>query len=177
MASKYSFLIFSLLIATFLVTEIFATEIYVWQDENGVTVYSDKQRPGAKKISLSESKLTIMKKADTSVFAKSNSQTKKMQYKVQITSPSDQQTIRDNNGTLNIFATVTPSFTPNFKVQLLLNGKVVTPAQHSTVFLLNGVDRGEHTLQVKLLDKDNKGIASSNQVTVFMHRTSVIGRN
>lgn len=177
MATKNSFLIFSFFVATFFVADLFATEIYVWQDENGVTVYSDVKRPGAKKITLSENKVTIMKKADTSVFANSNSQTKKTQYDVQITSPSDKQTIRDNNGTLNILAAVTPSFTPNHNVQLLLDGKVIKPAQHSAVFVLNEIDRGEHSLQVQLLDKEGKVIASSNQVTVFMHRASVIGRN
>ena len=45
-----------------------AKEIYMWRDENGVLVFSDTKKPGAKVISLSDDKSTSMKKADTSIF-------------------------------------------------------------------------------------------------------------
>lgn len=156
------------------VTDINAKEIYMWRDKNGVLVFSDTKRPGAKVISLAEDKSTSMKEADTSVFERATNDSQNIQYGIEIVSPSHEQTIRDNTGSLHISTRVTPSFNPKFKVQLLFDGKRNTPAKNGTVFVLRNVERGAHTLQVQLLDEKGNAVASSPQSTFFMHRTSVI---
>ena len=62
-------------------------------------------------------------------------------------------------------------------MQLLFNGKRDTPPQSSGTFVMRNVDRGAHTIQVQLFDESGKAVASSEQITFFMHRASVIGRN
>ena len=139
MVNKHSILLFLLTVVMFFGTALYAKDIYVWQDENGVTVYSDVKRPGAKKITLSENKVTIMKKANTSVFADSTSSKKTVNYAVEIISPRQEETIRDNNGELHF--NWLNQVNPNYNVQLLLDGKIVKSAQKSATFI-KWIDRG-----------------------------------
>ncbi len=156
--------------------EVSAKEIYMWRDENGVLVFSDTKRPGAKVISLADDKVTSMKKADTSVFEKSDIQTKAIEYGIEIVSPSHEDTIRDNTGSLHVSTRITPSFNPKFKVQLLFNGKRNTPPQSNAVFVMRNVDRGAHTIQAQLFDEKGIAIATSEQITFFMHRANRIAK-
>ena len=172
---------YMLLILTFImllpVAGLSAKEIYMWRDENGVLVFSDTKKPGAKVISLSDDKSTSMEKADTSIFETSKDTQKHVDYGIEIISPTHEATIRDNTGSLHISTRVTPTFNPKFKVQLLFNGKRDTPPQSGGTFVMRNVDRGAHTIQVQLFDESGKAVASSEQITFFMHRASVIGRN
>ncbi|MDE3271515.1 DUF4124 domain-containing protein [Pseudoalteromonas sp. G4] len=170
---QLSLLIFLLLLP---VADIAAKEIYMWRDENGVLVFSDTKRPGAKVISLADDKVTSMKKADTSVFDTSDSQTQAIKYGIEIVSPSHEDTIRDNTGSLHVSTRITPSFNPKFKVQLLFNGKRNTPPQSKAVFVMRNVDRGAHTIQAQLFNEKGEAVATSEQITFFMHRASSIAK-
>ncbi|WP_394227628.1 DUF4124 domain-containing protein [Pseudoalteromonas spongiae] len=168
-----SLLIFIMLLP---VTNLAAKEIYMWRDENGVLVFSDTKRPGAKVISLADDKATSMKKADTSIFDKPDDPNKKIEYGVEIVSPSHEETIRDNTGSLHVSIRITPSFNPKYKVQLLFNGKRNTPPQSKSVFVMRNVDRGAHTIQAQLFDEKGNAVATSEQITFFMHRASSIAK-
>ncbi|WP_052140860.1 DUF4124 domain-containing protein [Pseudoalteromonas piratica] len=176
MALKSTLLSLLIFLLLFPLADLAAKEIYMWRDENGVLVFSDTKRPGAKVISLADDKVTSMKKADTSVFEKNNTQTKIIEYGIQIVSPSHEETIRDNTGSLHVSARITPSFNPKFKAQLLFNGKRNTPPQSNAVFVMRNVDRGAHTLQAQLFDEEGNVVATSEQITFFMHRASSIAK-
>jgi hypothetical protein len=56
----------------------------------------------------------------------------------------------------------------------LLDGKQYGTQQTDTSFVMQGVDRGERTLQVQLVDADGAVIASSAVVTFYLWRASAL---
>lgn len=88
---------------------------------------------------------------------------------VSITSPANEETIRDNAGNLTVTASVTPSLKSEHKMVLLDNGAAVSESTSGS-FTLSNVDRGAHTLSIQVQDSAGKVLISSNPVTVYLHR-------
>ncbi|CAM5218367.1 hypothetical protein [Alishewanella longhuensis] len=49
--------------------------------------------------------------------------------------------------------------------------------EDSTAFVLRDIDRGEHNIQLELLDQSGKLIATSPLTTFYLHRASLITPN
>lgn len=170
--------------------------LYTWEDADGVVHFSDQPRPGAKPLALKAPEVeppaaepdTILD--TTSEVSPSDSVSDPSVTDADPTSPSDdalaqpiismltpahQQTIRDNSGTITVTATSNRKLNKGHTAHLRLDGKVIGRAQTDLDWQLTNIDRGEHTLQVELL-KYGKVIASSETVTVFLHRASVLQR-
>lgn len=90
---------------------------------------------------------------------------------IAITSPADGETVHDNPGNVRVTLSIqaaagTPALRP------LVDGKPHGPDRRTTAFVLEGVDRGQHVLQVLLLDAGGKAIAASQPVTFHVWRAS-----
>ncbi|QTL37215.1 DUF4124 domain-containing protein [Pseudoalteromonas viridis] len=149
-------------------------KVYRWKDKNGNWVYSDVPKKGSEKVKLNTNMLT-MPATDTSILAP-NSTTPAVTYKAKITAPSDQQTLRENSGSVYVNGLVTPRFANGFQVQLFLNGKPAGPKQTSASFALRDLPRGEHKLQMKVFDDKGMLVAQSAVTTFFLHRASLLNR-
>nr|KJZ09202.1 hypothetical protein TW77_10235 [Pseudoalteromonas rubra] len=149
-------------------------KVYRWKDKNGNWVYSDVPKKGSEKVKLSTNMLT-MPATDTSILTP-NPTTPAVTYKAKITAPSDQQTLRENSGSVYVSGLVTPRFANGFQVQLLLDGKPAGPKQTSASFALRDVPRGEHKLQMKVFDDKGMLVAQSAVTTFFLHRASLLNR-
>ncbi|WP_240650312.1 DUF4124 domain-containing protein [Pseudoalteromonas rubra] len=149
-------------------------KVYRWKDKNGNWVYSDVPKKGSEKVKLSTNMLT-MPATDTSILTP-NSTTPAVTYKAKITAPSDQQTLRENSGSVYVNGLVTPRFANGFQVQLFLNGKPAGPKQTSASFALRDLPRGEHKLQMKVFDDKGMLVAQSAVTTFFLHRASLLNR-
>lgn len=149
-------------------------KIYVWRDAKGVLVFSDTPQPevDAEEIKLN-SKAIEMKPVDTSILYK-DQKDKKIKFTIDITSPIHEETIRDNTGSIHISGRIGPRFIPGHKVQLYLDGAKYGHPQASILFVIRNIDRGEHTLQLGLMDDKGKSLAKSKTITLFLHRRSVI---
>jgi len=147
-------------------------KIYSWKDEKGILVFSDTPKPGAVEVKLT-SQVLSMPTTDTSILNETKSAAVKP-FKIEIASPENEQTIRENSGSVYVSSRVTPRFESDFTVQLFVDG--IAHAQPSTTntFALRNVDRGEHSLQVKLFDPKGKLIAVSPSSVFFMHRQSAL---
>jgi hypothetical protein len=147
-------------------------EVYKSIDKNGVTVFSDSPKSNSKAIVIP--KPTIIKAPAEVVILSTSPQIEESSYQIDITQPSNHDTIRNNNGTVNITVQFTPLLTSDLDISLLLDGKTYLTAQNLTRFDLNNIERGEHEIKFELKDDKGKIIASSTPVTFYMHRTSVI---
>ena len=183
---------FSHLLAAFLMalalfpSTISASQIYTWQDEDGTTHFSDKPHPGAAvlDIHLPEPPAPLpmgnaTTPADSSFTDDLPSPEEPLsnepalpQPSIQIDTPSDQQTLRDNQGNLTVRASTNRKLNQGHSVQLRLDGEVYGRPQAQLTWPLTNIDRGSHTLQVELL-KHGKVIASSEEMTVFLHRARI----
>lgn len=150
-------------------------KIYRWKDENGNWVFSDVPRKGAEEMRLQHNSLN-MPQEDISVLDVVEPP-KAINYSVAITSPTNEQTIRENTGSLYVTGRIEPRFMPNMQVQLFLNGQAASEKQNSAAFALRDIPRGEHSLQIKLYDETGKMIAVSKPSVFFLHRATSIKKS
>jgi len=143
-------------------------KIYAWKDKNGVLVFSDTPHKGATEVKLTSQNLN-MPAPSNDVF---NEPTEPQQaaFKIAISSPEHNQTIRENTGSVYVTSRITPRFESGFTIQLFIDGKANGPASDSSTFAIRDVERGEHTLQLKLFNSKNQIIAVSQPCIFSMHR-------
>lgn len=68
-----------------------------------------------------------------------------------VLSPANDESVRENSGTVTIVAGIEPELRPGHQVEVLMDGQVVAATGGSQVTLTE-VDRGTHTLQVRVVD-------------------------
>ncbi|NUZ11411.1 DUF4124 domain-containing protein [Pseudoalteromonas sp. McH1-7] len=147
-------------------------KIYRWKDKNGHWVYSDIPKPGSKEVKLHSNILT-MPSIDTKVLASQSDTTPTITYQAKITSPENEQTIRDNSGSVYVTGSVEPRFTQGLSVQLYLNGEATGPKQSNAQFSLRNIHRGEHALVLKVFNQKGQVVAQSNEHKFYLHRNTV----
>lgn len=145
-------------------------KIYVYRDHNGVLVFSDSPKPGSEELKLSN-RANIME--STEPFQPRQA-TEAEPFSIAIEHPEHEGTVRENTGTVYVSGRITPRFPRGFQVRLMLNGDPTGSPQTNTTFALRNLDRGEHQLQMQLLDQSGKLIAASETITFYLHRASVI---
>ncbi|WP_318514311.1 DUF4124 domain-containing protein [Photobacterium leiognathi] len=156
-----------------------ASTIYSWTDENGVVHFTDQpQTPDATAYPLSVTEVSgnIEQTADT-IAAQTNDvavveEPAKTITTVSLVSPMHEQTIRNNEGIINIHAVTNSKLNSQTQAQLVLDGVVKGDPQTELTWTLDNVDRGSHQLQIQLV-KGGKVIASSDSITVYLHRATV----
>lgn len=160
-----------------------ATAIYTWEDDKGVIHFSDQPRPGASTVDLPSLPATAPQHDNTEpantlpitdTTAPQDTQLT-TPATIHLLSPLDQQTLRDNEGTMNISVTTNRKLDKGHNVQLLLDGILYGQPQTQLNWQLLNIDRGSHTLQAQIL-KYGKVIASSEVITVYLHRASLLQR-
>lgn len=165
-------LIFSLL---FLLPVVTAAAIYKFYDEAGNVVYSDQ--PGSNAEKLEDRNIQTIKADKLPTNTKSDKSTEPFRYdSISITRPQESETVRDNNGLVNVDVEIKPALNNKLGHQLLLNldGKPVAEGGTATSFSLNGVPRGEHSLTAIIQDKSGKTVSSSATVIFHMKRHSIL---
>ncbi|MFQ6372022.1 DUF4124 domain-containing protein [Shewanella sp. YIC-542] len=150
--------------------------VYKWVDKDGNVHYSDQPHTNAQQVQLGSNTDNQLSMAPVpSIPAATTTSTEnKPRYQVSIISPEHEQTIRDNAGDFTVSGTVQPSLASGHYLQLYIDGVATTDAQHSTVFALNNIDRGEHRLQLKVVQQNGKILASSSEITIFLHQAGLI---
>lgn len=158
-----------------------ADTIYTWEDENGVIHFTDQPSPEAKVLDIKPPKRQSAPApaandtagdATTAAHADEEDEANLPAAAVTLLSPSHQQTLRDNSGNIQVTANSSRKLKKGHTVRLLLDGKVEGRAQTQLQWQLTNISRGTHTLQVELL-KYGKVIASSDKITVYLHRAGV----
>ncbi len=164
-----------LILLTCLSAQVFATsaKIYVWRNEQGVLVFSDSPRPGAEEVKITEQNIVSSPSIDTSILDITPQKIEE-KYQVEITQPEQNETIRDNTGSVYVTGLVKPVFKQGLKIQLYLDNKKYQKPQSRAIYILRNIDRGEHQVKMQLINNKGKVIASSDVTTFYMHRTSVI---
>jgi len=150
-------------------------DIYRWVDENGATVYSDKPQDGVDAVKLPE--LGIYPGSSRSP-ASSNGPTPKQDEQdepyseFRILSPVNEGTVRNNAGKVTVTMQLTPKLKPGHKIVVNLDGKDIEPPGLRLSF--TNIDRGSHTLNAQILDKDDNLLISANEITFHLQRFSAL---
>ena len=149
--------------------------VYKKVNQDGSITYSDAPSEGAVPLDLATGNSVVMP-ALVSPQAKiyktvKNPKQTQVDYQLSIMSPTPEQTIRNNNGKMNVITRITPNVPGQY--QLILNG-VLHSAQTSGTFQLEGMQRGEYSVQVRFIGNSGKVLASSNMQTFYLHKASAL---
>lgn len=158
----------------------YTSEVYVWKDTQGNLHFSDfPEHKDAKRIELPDAPPPpqVLNESDvdwtsSSLTDKEDKSSSALPLSVSIRSPQHDATIRSNAGVIDVIAELTPNLRTDQQLQLLLDGSPVMPPQSNPKWRLNNIDRGTHTLTLQVL-QSGKVIASSDTITVHLHRASV----
>lgn len=176
-------------IILFLCPPSFAQTVYTWTDNNGVLHLSDTPPALASNLesfdiiednpttldALDESmppKAALSKEnlyANTTSVARAPAHVKPQPLKITFESPKPDQTIRDNQGRIQISLQSSRKLSIDEKLQLVLNGETYGAPQTQKKWTLLNVDRGTHTFMIKAL-RNGKLIASTDTISVHLHR-------
>jgi hypothetical protein len=145
-----------------------AQTVYESKDKTG-PVFSDKPSPGAKPLQL-EAPNVVSPPAVTPA-------------RLVIASPSNQDSVHSNDGAFGISARLSPPLRPNDRVRVLIDGNLVPTVFRSTSPRITPADwqatalgdRGEHTLQLAVVDANGVPAIESPVVGFYLHRAAVGG--
>jgi hypothetical protein len=90
-----------------------------------------------------------------------------------IAQPSDQETIHNNSGEVPVVVTLHGmNITAGWHLRVLLDDKLHAAKIHTLSFLIEGIDRGAHSLRVELIDEANAVVATSPTHTFYLWQAS-----
>ncbi|MFC1518450.1 DUF4124 domain-containing protein [Pseudomonadota bacterium] len=166
----------TLLITLILCSVIFSighATVYRWVDEQGNVHYSDQPRENAEQIELSENTQNSVAAPTVIETDSSPKEAKPVEYRVRIVNPTQEETIRNNNGNFTVVASAAPELPSGFLMALYIDDLLYGQPQASSIFNVTEVNRGEHNLVVKVLTQNGKVLASSSPRKIFLHQASV----
>lgn len=91
---------------------------------------------------------------------------------LKIISLQDDQTIRSNRGFITVQVELNKKLEIGQSLQLMMDTQPYGAPQTQPLWELKNIDRGSHTFLVNVVES-GKVIASSNTITVHLHRTTV----
>lgn len=146
-------------------------KVFVTVDKNNNLVFSDNPSPGSTELNLKDNHNLMLPVTPHQVQAK---KPKVPVYAVAIAKPAEQETLRENNGTVYVSGQIKPMFSQGLRVKLYLDEKQVAGPTGNANFILHNIDRGEHQLRLELLNQSGKIIANSPVTTFYLHKASII---
>lgn len=158
----------------------YADTVYKKVMPDGTTIYSDQSIPDAEEIETPETQgiklAPVRNTAEKRTPAKQK--TASAYSGIQITQPSQNETIRDNAGIVSVQISTQPKLNieSGHKIQLKMDGSAVEKPASASQFKLTNVDRGTHTLEASIIDSQNNTLLTSGKITFHMRRHSVLFR-
>ena len=144
-----------------------AGEVYRWVDDKGVVHYSDgPPNPSAKPVELP--KLQTYQPTAPAASTRPEPEAKKVDVApISITQPQAGETIRDPDGRVSVSVSSAPGIGQGYVY--LVDGRPVSGAPSpSSTYLLEGLERGEHTIAASLVSSDGQEIARTAPVTIYL---------
>jgi len=152
-------------------------EVYRWHDEQGRVVYSDEYVPGAELVDVSDlPTYTPTPILQPVVAVEEDDATEEdvvPDYQLSITSPENDQTVRANDGNIDVTVDLTPELDNKERgdqLIVLVDGQQQGSAISEKNFKLTNIDRGTHTLTVSVVDSEGKILKISKAVTFHLQR-------
>ena len=158
-------------------------EVYTWTDSQGVVHFSDNPHQGAEKLKIPDNQSfsapspSPAPKQDVDPADEdnnSNSENSDKPYtKIAIREPISQATIRNNQGYILVSIELEPKLVEGDNLQMIFDGAPLAEPQPNTIFELNGIYRGSHTLAVQVVNAAGEVLLTSEPITIYMQRPRV----
>ncbi|HCM05710.1 MAG TPA: hypothetical protein DIC30_06835 [Oceanospirillales bacterium] len=164
-------IIFCAMLTLFLASTSYSTEIYISVDEQGNRVFSDVPSKESRKHKLKEISIVPAIKIPQKTMGQDQIENELDYQTLIITNPSQGENFtRDKLGNIHVSAQLVPNLQEGDEATLLVNGQEVQSGSHLS-WQLSNTDRGEHTIQILVRDKETQSEKISSQtVTVYVRR-------
>ena len=98
-------------------------------------------------------------------------------YSLSIVSPGNDQTIRENSGSVVVRTRVDPGLVAGDKMRLELDGTLTGDSAQSGAFNLTNVPRGTHRARVVIENEKGRRVAESGESVFHLQRISLLSPN
>jgi len=166
---RYLILCFSLVL--FSAHVVAAEKVYKKVNPDGTVEFTDKPSGDAKEIPVRKTPSIKIKPAPNLNLNTTAGKKQVFTYdEVVVTAPANDETIRDNTGNISIAGMIRPEVQTGLGHQMrwMMDGKPLE--ETGLAFQLANVDRGTHSVQLQVIDKQGEVVASSQSVTFHLLR-------
>ena len=167
-------------IALLLTVPALAATVWKWRDADGVIHYSDQPVPGAEQVNVQAASTFSAPQinGDGTKSTAASSQASIGYSNIEIWKPSNDETIASTAGQVGVAVRVEPALQSGHRLALYLDGQLVQgfPPQGSE-YQLSEVARGDHSLQLVVVDSQGKQVKSSAAVQFHIFQPSVLNPN
>jgi hypothetical protein len=156
-----------------------AAPAWTWVDADGTRHYSDRPVPGAQQVELAGAQGfgTTARAPRTASEGGATGASGAAYQSIEVVSPAEQETLWNIGTNLPVQVRFQPGLQPGHRYDLLLDGQrrnVNTAAPRVT---LPDVFRGQHSLQVVVIDAAGAEIMRSPARVFFVQQTSTLNPN
>lgn len=151
--------------------------VYSYVDAEGNRVFTD--RPAgqmAEEVRLKPSNSMPAPPVQAAPTAGPAVKATPIDYRLHIISPTEDEAIRNNAGTVNVTLQAEPALQPGHAYQVLLDGQPFGAPAEQAEFELSNVDRGTHQLAVAVIDEQERELQRSAIRSFHLLRTSLAQR-
>jgi hypothetical protein len=144
-------------------------EVWVWTDQNGVTQYSDRPVPGARKLQLSTASPEpppARAPAAAAPATAAKPAVEQVEYQsLEIWQPENGESFFGANATVDVRMRTEPGVAGMDTLRLYLDGKLVEGAADSLEYTLSNLERGAHSITAVIMGENgNEKIRSEPRV-------------
>ena len=156
-----------------------SAEVYRWTDAEGQSHYSDRPQPGAERITITVSPPASGSPDGNSPAARGQEAEDEPPAPVDryqsltITSPAQEQVLWNIEGQLDVAAAVQPPLQPDHALRFTLDGRTAVTEPGETRVQFTEVFRGEHSLQVEVVDAQGRTLVASPTTRFFVRQTAL----
>lgn len=163
----------SLLLICIMIPSLLQAQVYRSVDKDGNVTYSDKPSKGSVEVEVKE--LETVKPLETAppIADKKDNKPAAVYSGIEITSPQDDVSIRENTGNVSVTVSLNPNLKNGHKLVLYLDGEEYASGT-TTNFQLQNIDRGSHQLRAAVQNAEGRLLISSKSITFHLHRFSAL---
>jgi hypothetical protein len=141
-------------------------EMWAWKDANGVTHYSDRPVPGARRIeiaTMTPESVPQTTPAPITPGANSAAKPSTVEYTLlEIWSPEQDETFYGADAQVDVRVRVEPELASNHHLRVYLDGKLLDGSEpNSTERSFGNLERGAHSLLAQILDDQGNELIRS----------------
>lgn len=168
-------LLFSLLLSSIIALPSFG-QIYQSKDADGNPVFTDQPSPGAKPIEIQETNSAGSITPMPAPKKIKPQQPDQIYSSFSITNPRNGHHFANGLVAFNVNMSISPSLQQGHTIELMINGSVQSKGR-SLTRQVESIERGEHSLSARVIDRKGKTIITSKPVKVSAQRPSQLINN
>ena len=150
-----------------------AAQVYKTTDENGKVIYSDRPSNKSEAVELRETNTAPAINTDRPEQASDKDATDMaMPYRVRITGPQSETHLPPGERNLTVSFEANQPLEAGLRFQLLSNGAPIGSSTTGNSITVPEIIRGEHQLTVIIYDQNDRILAESSPLTIYVHRTT-----